>query len=81
MKVKENAETGRCVPTTIFFGHFQEIPKQFLIEFFEKRLEKLQKDHPIGSKGFTKAGIRKMIARLHEELAVYEGNETKHAST
>ena len=23
----------------------------------------------------TKAGIRKMIARLHEELAVYEGGQ------
>ena len=29
----------------------------------------------IGSKGFTKAGIRKMIARIHEELAIYEGSE------
>jgi hypothetical protein len=25
------------------------------------------------AKGLTKAGVRKMIARLHEELAVYEG--------
>ncbi len=41
----------------------------------EKRLVRLQESHPIGSKGFTKAGIRKMIARLHEELAVYEGSE------
>ena len=41
----------------------------------EKRLVRLQDSHPIGSKGFTKAGIRKMIARLHEELAVYEGSE------
>lgn len=41
----------------------------------EKRLESLQETHPIGSKGFTKAGIRKMIARLHEELVVYEGSE------
>ncbi len=41
----------------------------------EERLGRLQKTHPIGSKGFTKAGIRKMIARLHEELAVYEGSE------
>lgn len=31
--------------------------------------------NPVGSKGFTKAGIRKMIARLHGELAVYEGGE------
>lgn len=41
----------------------------------EQRLERVQQTHPIGSKGFTKAGIRKMIARLHEELAVYEGSE------
>ncbi len=41
----------------------------------ENRLERLQESHPIGSKGFAKAGIRKMIARLHEELAAYEGSE------
>ena len=41
----------------------------------ERRLELLQQSNPIGSKGFTKAGIRKMIARIHEELAVYEGSE------
>ncbi len=45
------------------------------IRSLEARLERLQETHPIGSKGFTKAGIRKMIARLHEELAVYEGSE------
>jgi len=41
----------------------------------EQRLERVQQSHPIGENGFTKAGIRKMIARLHEELAVYEGSE------
>ena len=41
----------------------------------EKRLEHLQESHPIGSKGFTKAGIHKLIARIHEELALYEGSE------
>ncbi len=41
----------------------------------ETRLHRLQEIHPIGSKGFTKAGIRKLIARLHEELALYEGGE------
>ena len=45
------------------------------LRVLEERLERLQQAHPIGSKGFTKAGIRKMIARLHEELAVYEGSE------
>ena len=39
------------------------------------RLARLQETNPAGSKGFTKAGVRKMIARLHEELAVYEGSE------
>jgi hypothetical protein len=41
----------------------------------QRRLERLQQSNPIGSKGFTKAGIHKMIARIHEELAVYEGSE------
>ena len=41
----------------------------------EKRLVLLQQSNPIGCKGFTKAGIRKMIARIHEELAVFEGSE------
>ena len=45
------------------------------IRILEMRLDRLQQAHPIGSKGFTKAGIRKMIARLQEELAVYEGSE------
>ena len=45
------------------------------IRHLEERLVRLQQTNPIGSKGFTKAGIRKMIARLHEELAVYEGSE------
>jgi hypothetical protein len=46
----------------------------------ERRLELLQHENPIGSKGFTKAGIRKMIARIHEELAVYEGSEEARRS-
>lgn len=41
----------------------------------EERLNQLQRNHPLGAKGFTKAGIRKLIARLHEELAVYEGSQ------
>jgi hypothetical protein len=41
----------------------------------EERLARLQQTHPIGSKGFTEAGIRKMIARLNEELAIYQGSE------
>jgi hypothetical protein len=40
----------------------------------EQRLYRIQQRHPLGAKGFTKAGIRKMIARLHEELALYEGS-------
>jgi hypothetical protein len=45
----------------------------------EERLKRLQETHTIRSKGLTKAGIRKMIARLHEELAVYEGStKTRH---
>jgi hypothetical protein len=45
----------------------------------EERLQRLQESHPMGAKGFTKAGIRKMIARLHEELALFEGSEEARA--
>ncbi len=44
----------------------------------EERLRRLQESHPLGAKGFTKAGVRKMIARLHEELALYEGRQEGH---
>lgn len=50
------------------------------IGVLEQRLRDLQQTHPIGSKGFTKAGIRKMIARLHEELALYEASEDARRS-
>ncbi len=50
------------------------------LRILEERLERLQQSHPMGSKGFTKAGIRKMIASLHEELAVYEGSEEARQS-
>ena len=52
---------------------YQKVQEEMRI--LEERLERLQQLHPVGSKGFTKAGIRKMIARLHEEMAVYEGSE------
>lgn len=45
------------------------------IHALEERLRALQQVHPIGSKGFTKAGVHKLIARLHEELALYEASE------
>ncbi len=45
------------------------------IRILEERLRRRQDSNPIGVKGLTKAGIRKMIARLHEELALYEGSE------
>ncbi|MFH5804854.1 hypothetical protein [Alienimonas sp. DA493] len=41
----------------------------------EARLERLRRDHPVGEKGVVKAGVRKLIARLNEELAVFEGSE------
>ena len=39
----------------------------------EAWLAKLRQESPGAAKGLTKAGLGKMIARLHEELAVYEG--------
>ena len=50
------------------YHHAQEELRQL-----EERLHRIQQQHLLGAKGFTKAGIRKMIARLHEELAMYEG--------
>jgi hypothetical protein len=45
------------------------------LRILESRLERLQHEYSVGSKGFTKAGVHKLIARLHEELAMYEGSE------
>lgn len=45
------------------------------LRHLEDWLARLQREHPVPDKGLTKAGIRKMIARLHEELAVYEGSQ------
>ena len=50
------------------------------LHILEERLEHLQETNPVGSKGFTKAGIRKMIARLQEELAVFEESEEARQS-
>jgi hypothetical protein len=52
------------------------------LERLEAWLERLRKEHPGQEKGLTKAGVRKMIARLHEDLGVYEGGretEGKHS--
>ena len=38
----------------------------------EEWLARLHQEHPNPAKGLTKAGLRKMIARLHEELAEYQ---------
>ncbi len=47
----------------------------------EDRLADLQREHPVGEKGFTKAGIRKLIASLNEELAIFEGSEEARAAS
>jgi len=51
------------------------------LQSLEDRLDRLQQTNPVGSNGFTKAGIRKMIARIQEELAVFEGSEEARQST
>jgi hypothetical protein len=45
------------------------------LQHLEDWLARLRQEHPNPSKGLTKAGIRKMIARIHEELAEYEGSQ------
>jgi len=39
----------------------------------ESWLERLEQTDRSSDSGLTKAGIRKMMARLHEELGFYEG--------
>jgi hypothetical protein len=58
------------ITTTIDFEKAQDE-----LHSLEERLRQLQQVNPVGSKGLTKAGIRKLIARLQEELAVFEGSE------
>lgn len=50
------------------------------VQDLQDRLARLQREHPIGENGFTKAGIRKLIARLNEELAVFEASEEARSS-
>jgi hypothetical protein len=55
-------------------------PNQYEIAQAELRrledwLSRLQQEHPHPGKGLTKAGIRKVIFRLREELAMYEGSQ------
>jgi hypothetical protein len=50
------------------------------LSHLEDWLARLQREHPAPSHGLSKAGIRKMIARLHEELAVYEGSQEVHSA-
>lgn len=45
------------------------------LSHLEQWLSRLQQEHPAPSHGLSKAGIRKLIARLHEELAFYEGSQ------
>ncbi|MDX1965451.1 MAG: hypothetical protein SFX18_20060 [Pirellulales bacterium] len=47
----------------------------------QTRLDNLQREYPVGQNGFTKAGIRKLISRLHEELALFEGSEEARSTT
>jgi hypothetical protein len=45
------------------------------LRYLETWLARLEQENPLPEKGLTRAGIRKMMARLHKELAVYEGNQ------
>ena len=45
------------------------------LRVLEDRLARLQRESPLPAKGLTKASVRKLIARLHEELAVFEGTQ------
>ena len=42
-------------------------------------LDRLIRENPAPEKGLTKAGIRKMIARIHEEMAAFEAGQELEA--
>jgi hypothetical protein len=44
------------------------------LKYLTDWLTRLEQEQPGPEKGLTKAGIRTMIARLHRELAIYEGS-------
>ncbi len=45
------------------------------LRILEQRISDLERDYPVGEKGFTKAGVRKMIARINQDLAEFECRE------
>ncbi len=51
------------------------------LRILEQRIADLERDHPVGEKGFTKAGVCKMIAKINEELAVFESREEARLAT
>ena len=51
------------------------------LRILEQRIADLERDHPVGERGFTKAGVRKMIAKINEELAVFESREEARLAT
>ena len=50
------------------------------LRYMEDWLARLLAEEEGARKGLTKAGIRKMIARLQDELAVYEGQQEVSAA-
>jgi hypothetical protein len=51
------------------------------LRILEQRIADLEREHPIGEKGFTKAGVRKMIAKINEDLAAFESREEARLAT
>lgn len=45
------------------------------LQYLETWLSRLEQESPLPKKGLMRAGIRKMMARLHEELGVFEGEQ------
>ena len=45
------------------------------LRILEQRITDLERRHPIGDNGFTKASVRKLIAIMNADLAAYEARE------
>lgn len=46
----------------------------------EEWLKRMEREHPLPDMGLSKAGIRKMLSRLHEELGEYEATREVDAA-
>lgn len=51
------------------------------LRILEQRIADLERRHPLGENGFTKASVRKLIAMINRDLAAFEAREETRLAT